>query len=344
MRPVKFSRSILLVGPHIRLAVLLAVSVLAAGGCYPRPYTHRFSGRVLDEDGAPLSNASVVNVVHKNCRNAGGGAGHDVRRSVTLTDPGGRYTDRISGVSLMNFGPVFVCDEYSFSSLACKAGFLPQHVADGATETRLSPGKWNPWGGLPPECSQDCVTARHPLINVRLWRDRLRLNPQIQDPGGESCPYPDMPVVKMQNPPTGGQFWIVVTERIDPENHASVEAKKVDGLTFWHTKNYQASEGQTTIYVFALGRKSVGARPLLEGLDPRVYANCLDQEPVGGVQWTVKVINGRRIGGPIELTPVTKQDWARFHDVFVSLMRSKPNYSNWMLFDPPPDPPPNPPL
>lgn len=325
----------------------LKVTVLAAcaavSGCYPAPYSQEFSGRVIDEDGKPVVDAFAVNLAYKECGSLGGKSTERLKSSVVRTDSSGRYRNHIRGISTFYTVLIGGCGSYSFESVACKAGFQPSNSGPAINaEFRLSPGIGWSHVNLPPECSAKMITKGNDnptpkSIPIPLWSPRTWIYPVIRDPGGPSAPYPDMPVVSIDevNPRTG--LWLVVSERMDSESNAEPDIRVVQENNLFFTKNYGVRDGIYTTYVFVLASSTNATRAIIneQGLGaPVTYPRFL-AEPVGGIKWTLGISDSRRIEERISLEGVAESDWRHLRP-HLAAFNMKPGQGQCVLCDPGP--------
>ena len=311
-------------------ALVIIISGLCAGGCFPVPYSYEITGSVVDDGGHPVQGAAVVTMVYKSCGSLGGKASQRLKQSIVKTGADGRYRDKIQGVSLLHFELISACLGYEHHTVACKAGFRPSLPATAAGDgiLRLEPGSGWSHLEMPPECSNPRVIAEAQAmpqapqsmpppvkasVHIPLWDGKGFFQMGYADPSERDSPSvgiaPDVP---------SQAHWLVVKEWITggrPYREAALE----HGYGYWTVSDFRGSE-TTNTYVFLLKASKPGTPLFDEGSRSRLTKDMAHLEPVGGTRWTVTGSGGHRTGVRMEPVPVTREDWNSLQDDIVKVL------------------------
>ncbi|NLO92356.1 MAG: hypothetical protein GX410_10260 [Elusimicrobia bacterium] len=187
----------------------------------------------------------------------------------------------------------------------------------------------------------------HPMP---LWLDGMNLFPEVYDSGS-----PMMPVVKIPDYKKSCHGWLTIEEFVkqggekiistdfSTESDFGYEVSERSG--YGYDKTPPRKEGILTIHVFAMSCARNGGLPIIDLQDKtlqlnrggRVFASQSRFEPIGGIAWSIEIHNKTRIGNPITIQSLKRDDWKQYHNDIVKLNnRLNNNYgvNQIVFFDP----------
>lgn len=175
---------------------------------------------------------------------------------------------------------------------------------------------------------------------IPTWVAGHEIFPEIFDPGP-----PSIPLIKIPYYHRMGWGWITISEKRSGVE-TTVQASRSRESDYVSDQKLNMRDGSLTVYVFPTYLARPGSKPLIDFPDKpvqfneggMVFSRAEACEPMGGLKWTLRFRNGKRIGEALKITPVGPEAWHKFHPQLVKLNEElsavRQQYLQ-VIFDPP---------